>query len=68
MSSPDTTGGYSRRYPDGVRELAAGGTWDTIAGQPSDVSEMARLLARLLSERGAYDSSQAKLAFPLGET
>ena len=22
-----------RRYPDGVRELADGGTWDTIAGQ-----------------------------------
>ena len=28
-------------YPDGVRELADGGTWDTIAGQPTDDSEMA---------------------------
>lgn len=23
-----------RSYPDGVRELADGGTWNTVAGQP----------------------------------
>ena len=39
-----------RSYPDGVRELADGGTWNTIAGQPTDDSEMALLLARMLEE------------------
>ena len=37
-----------RAYPDGVRELADGGTWNTIAGQPTDDSEMALMLARML--------------------
>jgi len=37
-----------QRYPDGVRELADGGTWNTIAGQPTDDSELALLLARML--------------------
>ncbi|MBA2665241.1 MAG: ADP-ribosylglycohydrolase family protein [Bradymonadaceae bacterium] len=49
-----------RAYPKGVRELADGGTFDTLAGQPTDDSEMALLLARLLVERGSYDP---KLAF-----
>ena len=42
-----------RSYPEGVRELADGGTWNTIAGQPTDDSEMALLLARMQTERGA---------------
>ena len=29
-------------YPDGVRELADGGVWDTLAGQPTDDSEIRR--------------------------
>jgi len=37
-----------REYLHGVRELAGGGTWNTIAGQPTDDSEIALLLARLL--------------------
>jgi len=40
-----------RNYPDGVRELADGGTWNTIAGQPTDDSEMALSLARMLRIR-----------------
>lgn len=48
-----------RCYPGGVRELTDGGTWDTIAGQPTDDSEMALLLARMLVERGTYDSDLA---------
>ncbi|OUR79618.1 ribosylglycohydrolase [Alphaproteobacteria bacterium 46_93_T64] len=43
------------RYPEGVRKLADGGTWNTIAGQPTDDSEMALLLARMLLSRGTYD-------------
>ena len=52
-----------RNYPDGVRELADGGTWNTIAGQPTDDSEMALLLARMLTERRAYDSDAALEAY-----
>jgi ADP-ribosyl-[dinitrogen reductase] hydrolase len=37
-----------RKYPNGIRELADGGTWGTIAGQPTDDSEMALMLARML--------------------
>jgi len=32
-----------------VRELADCGTWNTIAGQPMNVSEIALLLARILT-------------------
>ncbi len=52
-----------REYPDGVRELADGGAWDTIAGQPTDDSEMALSLARMLSERGKYDPAEARKAY-----
>lgn len=48
-----------RSYPNGVRELADGGTWNTIAGQPTDDSEMALLLARMLVEGGTYDPDAA---------
>jgi hypothetical protein len=27
-------------YPNGIRELADGGTWNTIAGQPTDDSQL----------------------------
>ena len=47
------------RYPDGVRELADGGTYNTLAGQPTDDSEMALLLARMLIKRGFYDRNAA---------
>ena len=52
-----------REYPDGVRELVDGGTWDTIAGQPTDDSEMALLLARMLVDQGRYDHGEAKKAY-----
>lgn len=51
------------RYPAGVRELEDGGTWNTIAGQPTDDSEMALALARLLVTRGAYDRALAVAAY-----
>jgi len=52
-----------REYPDGVRELTDGGTWDTIAGQPTDDSEMALLLARMLVDQGRYDPAEARKAY-----
>ena len=52
-----------REYPQGVRELADGGTWNTIAGQPTDDSEMALLLARMLADQGRYDPEEARKAY-----
>ncbi len=43
----------ARLFPQGVRNLADGGVYHTIAGQPTDDSEMALALARsLLAEKG----------------
>ena len=53
----------SRQYPQGVRELADGGTWDTLAGQPTDDSELALMLARSLIEHGRYDQEAARRAY-----
>ena len=52
-----------QEYPDGVRKLADGGTWNTIAGQPTDDSEMALLLARLLADQGEYNPEEARKSY-----
>jgi len=52
-----------REYPNGVHELIDGGTWNTIAGQPTDDSEMALLLARMLADQGRYDPEEARNAY-----
>jgi ADP-ribosyl-[dinitrogen reductase] hydrolase len=52
-----------RKYPDGVRELADGGTWGTIAGQPTDDSEMALMLARMLMKQRRYDAEEARKSY-----
>ena len=52
-----------QEYPHGVRELADGGVWKTIAGQPTDDSEMALLLARMLVEQGRYEPEEARKAY-----
>lgn len=52
-----------REYPDGVRDLADGGTWGTLAGQPTDDSEMALLLARSLVRDKTYDAEHAREAY-----
>jgi ADP-ribosylglycohydrolase/fructose-1,6-bisphosphatase/inositol monophosphatase family enzyme len=44
-----------QQYPDGVRELHDGGHWGLLAGQPTDDSELALLLARTLVQEGTYD-------------
>lgn len=46
-------------YPAGVREIRGSRIWNTIAGQPTDDSEMALLLARMLVEHGRYDPDLA---------
>lgn len=43
------------QYPAGVRDLADGGSWNTLAGQPTDDSELALALARSLVEHRRFD-------------
>ncbi|APR75257.1 ADP-ribosylglycohydrolase [Minicystis rosea] len=51
------------RHPGGVRDLVDGGTWDTIAGQPTDDSELALMLARSITKYGGYDPAAALDAY-----
>jgi ADP-ribosylglycohydrolase len=51
------------RYPNGVTELADGGTWDNVAGQLTDDSEMALMLARCLVTKGTYTPESAFEAY-----
>jgi ADP-ribosylglycohydrolase/fructose-1,6-bisphosphatase/inositol monophosphatase family enzyme len=53
----------ARRYPGGVRDLAEGGTWHTIAGQPTDDSELALALARTLVVHEAWPSEAVAAAY-----
>ena len=52
-----------RRYPNGVRDMADGGTWNTIAGQPTDDSEMALMLARSLVAQGRFDMEEVRMGY-----
>jgi len=52
-----------RSYPNGVRDMADGGTFNTIAGQPTDDSEMALLLARSLVSQGKFDHEEVRKAY-----
>ena len=52
-----------REYPTGVQNLADGGTYSTIAGQPTDDSEMALALARVLAQHNRYDPTLALDAY-----
>lgn len=52
-----------RAHPGGVRVLVDGGHWHTLAGQPTDDSEMALALARSIVNSGGYDSEAAARAY-----
>lgn len=51
------------RHPAGVRQLVDGGVWGTLAGQPTDDSEMALALARSLVEEGAFRRDAVRRAY-----
>lgn len=50
-------------WPDGVRVIKDGGTFDTLAGQATDDSEMALHLARTLVERRGFDADAVTRAY-----
>jgi fructose-1,6-bisphosphatase/inositol monophosphatase family enzyme/ADP-ribosylglycohydrolase len=56
-------GTIAYRHPEGVRQLRDGGTWRTLAGQPTDDSEMALILARTLIREGRYDADRVLEAY-----
>ena len=43
------------RHPQGLREITDGGPWRILAGQPTDDSELALMLARSLVRQGRFD-------------
>ncbi|MCS6954480.1 MAG: ADP-ribosylglycohydrolase family protein [Bryobacteraceae bacterium] len=53
----------AQRYPQGVRCMEDGGTFDTIAGQPTDDSEMALILGRSILEQGRFDAEAVARAY-----
>lgn len=55
--------GIAQAYPDGVCDLADGGAWSTIAGQPTDDGEMALALARSIIKEGRFDADAANAAY-----
>ena len=52
-----------RSYPGGVTRLTDGGTWNLIAGQPTDDSEMALALARALVADGTFEAARVGQAY-----
>lgn len=58
-----TASAIARHYPEGPRRLADGGTFDTLAGQPTDDSELALALARSVVASGAYSDGEALVAY-----
>jgi ADP-ribosylglycohydrolase/fructose-1,6-bisphosphatase/inositol monophosphatase family enzyme len=50
-------------YPNGVSDLADSPVWKTLAGQPTDDSELGLTLARSLVRSGRYDIEDAAAAY-----
>ena len=50
-------------YPEGARELADGGVWNTLAGQPTDDSEMALTLARSLVRKEGFSIDDIRASY-----
>ncbi len=50
-------------YPRGVRDLAPSPVWQTLAGQPTDDSELGLALARSLVRAGRYDPEDAAASY-----
>ena len=58
-----TAAAIRARYPDGVRDLNPSPVWRTLAGQPTDDSELGLALARSLVRTGRYDPEETAAAY-----
>ncbi len=53
-----------QKYPHGVTEMVDGrGTWQTLAGQPTDDSELALMLARTLVRDGDWNAEPVRASY-----
>lgn len=52
-----------RLYADGLGRIGLSPVWNTLAGQPTDDSELALMLARALVAAGRYDDEQVAAAY-----
>jgi ADP-ribosylglycohydrolase/fructose-1,6-bisphosphatase/inositol monophosphatase family enzyme len=52
-----------RRYPEGLTEFGPSPVWKTLAGQPTDDSELALMLARTLLRDGGYHEEEVCEAY-----
>jgi ADP-ribosylglycohydrolase/fructose-1,6-bisphosphatase/inositol monophosphatase family enzyme len=52
-----------KSYPDGLHDLADGGPWSILAGQPTDDSELALTLARCLVRNRDFDPGVTAQAY-----
>lgn len=59
----ETAETISAAYSNGVRNLGNSPVWKTLAGQPTDDSELALTLARSLVRMGRYDPEDAAVAY-----
>jgi len=51
------------RFPDGMRRHFDSPVWKTLAGQPTDDSEMALMLARSIVEQGGFVANEVRKAY-----
>lgn len=58
-----TAAAIAARYPQGVRTIRDGGSFDTLAGQPTDDSELALALARAILRQGTYEAGAVARAY-----
>jgi len=58
-----SSGSISSLYPGGPQLLEDGGIWHTIAGQPTDDSELALALARSIVKKNDYSEEEAATAY-----
>ena len=56
-------GAIRAAYPDGVRDLADSPVGHTLAGQPTDDSELGLTLARSLARMGGFDPGDAAASY-----
>ncbi len=52
-----------KKYPEGIRTMKDGGTWNAMAGQITDDTELALLLARSIVAAGGYDIEKVAQAY-----
>lgn len=58
-----SAGEIARSHPEGVTCLSDGGTWELIAGQPTDDSELALALARSMVSARRFDPALVGQAY-----